>query len=91
MRVAALGLSTPGTSAPKTVRGVRLSRLTPAQSIGTVRRWVSPQKRPGPGPLCAEEAGARWYEERQPKALTVFQFTDRTTFTAALVFVRDGL
>ncbi|MDQ0752269.1 2-methylisocitrate lyase-like PEP mutase family enzyme [Streptomyces africanus] len=36
MRVAALGSSTPGTSAPKTVRGVRLIRLTPAQSSGTV-------------------------------------------------------
>jgi hypothetical protein len=39
MRVAAPGLSTPGTSTPKTVRGVRLSRLTPAQSRGTVR-WA---------------------------------------------------
>ncbi|NGO14309.1 hypothetical protein G5C60_43640 [Streptomyces sp. HC44] len=38
MRVAALGLSTPGTSAPKTVRGVRLTRLTSAQSSGTVLR-----------------------------------------------------
>ncbi len=36
MRVTAPGLSTPGTSAPKTVRGVRLSGLTPAQSKGTV-------------------------------------------------------
>lgn len=36
MRVAAPGSSTPGTSAPKTVRGVRLNGLIPAQSPGTV-------------------------------------------------------
>ncbi|GHD18995.1 hypothetical protein GCM10010313_49620 [Streptomyces violarus] len=41
MRVAASGLSTPVTSALKTVRGVRLIGLTPAQSSGTV------QGRPG--------------------------------------------
>jgi hypothetical protein len=38
MRVAAPGLSTPGTSAPKTVRGVRLIRLTllsPKERFGT--------------------------------------------------------
>ncbi|WP_408995228.1 DUF4097 family beta strand repeat-containing protein [Streptomyces caniscabiei] len=43
MRVAAPGLSTPGTSAPKTVRGVRLGGLTHAQSPGT----VSPTPDPG--------------------------------------------
>ncbi|OKK10714.1 hypothetical protein AMK33_11195 [Streptomyces sp. CB02400] len=36
MRVAALGLSMPGTSALKIVRGVRLDGLTPAQFEGTV-------------------------------------------------------
>ncbi|MFD6327154.1 RCC1 domain-containing protein [Streptomyces sp. NPDC058442] len=36
MRVAVPGSSTPGTSAPRTVRGVRPSGLTPAQSSGTV-------------------------------------------------------
>ncbi|SPF00448.1 hypothetical protein SMA5143A_1160 [Streptomyces sp. MA5143a] len=36
MHVAAPGLSTPGTSAPKTVRGVRLGGLAHAQSPGTV-------------------------------------------------------
>ncbi|MDQ1048535.1 hypothetical protein QFZ76_006771 [Streptomyces sp. V4I2] len=42
MRVAAPGLSTPGASAPKTVRGVLLSGLTPAQSRGTVRDGLHP-------------------------------------------------
>ncbi|GAA2255485.1 hypothetical protein GCM10010415_15110 [Streptomyces atrovirens] len=36
MRVADLGLSMPGTSALKTVRGVRLDGLAPAQLKGTV-------------------------------------------------------
>jgi hypothetical protein len=38
IRVADSGTSTPGTSAPKTVRGPRLGRLTPAQSTGTVHQ-----------------------------------------------------
>ncbi|WP_313896604.1 hypothetical protein [Streptomyces sp. GC420] len=41
IRVAAPGLSTPGTSAPKTVRGVRLSGFNPAQPTGTVPRGLS--------------------------------------------------
>ncbi|MDQ1048498.1 hypothetical protein QFZ76_006734 [Streptomyces sp. V4I2] len=74
IRVAAPGSSTPGTSAPKTVRGVRLSGLTPAQSTGTVD--VLPVRepagwggaRPAREPARLAELGPRTHGETDRRA-----------------------
>jgi hypothetical protein len=73
MRVVAQGSSTPGTSAPKTVRGVRLDMCTHAQSKGT---------RPSPT-IPAARRMRTVLEERPDREAVLARFADGLSATDA--------